>query len=123
MVKWPILHNKHTVTSFHRSVQAPSGIVPRDSLDIHLSSCYQHNLELFPENTDVMRHPSRLHESTQQIISPNISTTVQPQEGIICGGIKARPSIHSVKLSISANHIAQTNRGFSRKLDGTFYTL
>lgn len=44
-------------------------------------------------------------------------------QNISYGGIKAKPSTHSVRLGIGANHIAQTNAGFSRKLDGTFYSL
>lgn len=46
-----------------------------------------------------------------------------PSHTIIHGGVQARPSIHSVKLGIGANHIAQTIAGFSRKADGTFYNL
>lgn len=63
MGHWPVLHDRPTVASLHRSVRAPrSRSVPHDSLDLHLLSCYQHNREIFPDTSDVIRHPSRLEE-------------------------------------------------------------
>lgn len=38
------------------------------------------------------------------------------------GGVSSRVSVHSVKLAIGGNHMSQTNAGFSRKVDGTFYS-
>lgn len=49
--------------------------------------------------------------------------TDTPRHNIIFGGISTRPSIHSVKLGIGSNHISQTNSGYSRKVDGSFYNL
>lgn len=60
MGRWPVLHDRPTVASLHRSVCAPRRSVPHDSLDLHLLSCYQHNREIFPDTSDVIRHPSRL---------------------------------------------------------------
>lgn len=61
------LHNKHTISSWQRTVNVPCEEF--DALDIMLNSCYKHDQELFPETSDISRQKQTLNFQPWLVIS------------------------------------------------------
>ncbi|XP_051758357.1 cilia- and flagella-associated protein 276 isoform X1 [Ctenopharyngodon idella] len=137
---WRRLHNTTTLASSHRNVFHYDTTTPKDSLDIHLKSTYDHHLGLFqnksqtvmqmesvaldnalsksesPSHCNAFSHRTLKNRESEDSVSETnnkgIKVWVDPQKA----------SIYSIKGSIESHHTASTNRGYSRKHDGGFYS-
>ncbi|XP_056116996.1 cilia- and flagella-associated protein 276 [Rhinichthys klamathensis goyatoka] len=118
---WRRLHNTTTQASSHRNVFHYDDTAPNDSLDIHLKSTYDHHLGLFQNKSQTMTQKETLtldnatlknRESEEKTDNKGIKVWVDTQKA----------SIYSIKGSIESHHTASTNRGYSRKHDGGFYS-
>jgi hypothetical protein len=99
---------------------------PKDSLDVVLSSEYNHSDDLFRQKEAVLKQPEandkitfrRLRNTKDIFIKPPVYLSHPLRKG----GVTERPSIHSVKLINSGPHSQITNHGFSRQsVDGNFF--
>ncbi|VVC37923.1 Protein of unknown function DUF3695 [Cinara cedri] len=122
-----MLHRKHTVASEHRSVQwVPEVDVVTDSLDMALLSVYSHSGLTFPGAEQVCKQKETFMLCLKKQI--NIFRPDHNGEKIFrnhplkMGGLIGEgKDINSIKLGLAGSHISQTNHGYSRKEDGTFY--
>ncbi|XDV49071.1 hypothetical protein PO909_018393 [Leuciscus waleckii] len=121
---WRRLHNTTTQASSHRNVFHYDATAPNDSLDIHLKSSYDHHLGLF-------QNKSQTVTQKETLALDNATLKNRESEDSVCEtdnkGIKVwvniqKASIYSIKGSIESHHTASTNRGYSRKHDGGFYS-
>ncbi len=87
---------------------------------------WQHDAGLWAGCPDVCVQPETLGQPSWRVmrnlrVLPQ-DTVDQRDHPLRQSGLDSRVSVHSVKLAISGNHMSQTNAGFSRKVDGTFYS-
>ncbi|XP_051758358.1 cilia- and flagella-associated protein 276 isoform X2 [Ctenopharyngodon idella] len=121
---WRRLHNTTTLASSHRNVFHYDTTTPKDSLDIHLKSTYDHHLGLFQNKSQtVMQMESvALDNATLKNRESEDSVSETNNKGIKVWVDPQKASIYSIKGSIESHHTASTNRGYSRKHDGGFYS-
>lgn len=99
---------------------------PKDSLDVVLSSEYNHSDDLFNAKEKVFEQPEVNNKKTFRRLRNTQDIFIKPpiylSHPLKKGGITERPSIHSVKLINSGTHSQITNHGFSRQsVDGNFF--
>uniref|UniRef100_A0A667ZU11 Uncharacterized protein n=1 Tax=Myripristis murdjan TaxID=586833 RepID=A0A667ZU11_9TELE len=91
---------------------------PRDSLDFCLKSVYNHHEEFLQTKSQTLYQREtvsaghRWQEAPQNELERDIRMWVSPQ----------RCSIYSIEGAIESHHNASTNRGYSRKHDGSFFS-
>ncbi|XP_034233790.1 uncharacterized protein C1orf194 homolog [Thrips palmi] len=123
---WERLNTHHTLASVRRHAQMHRAYEPRDQLDYALSSAYHHDSSLWADGRDVCLQPETLGRPTWRVLRNLRVLPEDPVEDrghpLRQSGLSSKVSVHSVKLAISGNHMSQTNAGFSRKVDGTFYS-
>ncbi|XP_056629373.1 cilia- and flagella-associated protein 276 [Triplophysa dalaica] len=128
---WRRLYSASTMSSSRRNIFHCDTTASQDSLDIHLKSIYDHHLGLFPKkNLTVTQKETVSDDHGNGDYLPN-QTFKRNSEAPVCEpsnkGIKVwidgqRVSMHSIKGTIESHHAASTNRGYSRKHDGGFYS-
>ncbi|KAL7884981.1 hypothetical protein AOLI_G00077510 [Acnodon oligacanthus] len=117
---WSRLNDTATQTSMRRSVLYHDNETPKDSLDFHLRSVYDNHLDFLRNKNqtllqrETLMDPRATHKEADE---PNCETQemrvwVNPQ----------KESIYSIEGTIESHHNASTNRGYSRKHDGGFYS-
>ncbi|KAG7332435.1 hypothetical protein KOW79_004269 [Hemibagrus wyckioides] len=117
---WSRLNDSQTLSSMRRSVLYHKE-APKDSLDFHLSAVYDNHLDfLLKKNETLFQKESLLtdrggndDDAPKHDNYMKIREWVNPQ----------RATIHSTKGAIESHHNASTNRGYSRKHDGGFYSI
>ncbi|XP_029912712.1 cilia- and flagella-associated protein 276 [Myripristis murdjan] len=122
---WSRLHDRATSASTRRSVMHYDREAPRDSLDFCLKSVYNHHEEFLQTKSQTLyqretvsaghrRTPKSCNkqEAPQNELERDIRMWVSPQ----------RCSIYSIEGAIESHHNASTNRGYSRKHDGSFFS-
>ncbi|XP_067268773.1 cilia- and flagella-associated protein 276 [Pseudorasbora parva] len=121
---WRRLYNTTTQASFHRNVFHYDAPAPKDSLDIHLKSTYDHHLGLFQNKnqTVTQRDTVELDNATLKNKESEESVRETNNKGTKVWVDSQKASIYSIKGSIESHHTASTNRGYSRKHDGGFYS-
>ncbi|XP_031422889.1 protein C1orf194 homolog [Clupea harengus] len=123
---WSRLNDTATLASVRRNVCYYDQEAPSDSLDFQLKSTYDHHQEflcnknktLFQRETYSDEH-GRILKNREKAEAPqcevekrDIRVWVNPQKA----------SIYSIQGTIESHHNASTNRGYSRKHDGGFYS-
>ncbi|KAL1020750.1 hypothetical protein UPYG_G00004160 [Umbra pygmaea] len=123
---WSRLNEMPTEASLRRNVFFDDQQAIKDSLDFHLKSTYdQHqeflrskNQTLFQKETFTDNHGSLKncgqHQADMDDIEKNKSARVWMNS--------QKCSIYSIQGTIESPHNASTNRGYSRKFDGGFYS-
>ncbi|XP_026104956.1 uncharacterized protein C1orf194 homolog isoform X2 [Carassius auratus] len=121
---WGRLHNTTTQASSRRQVCHYDTTVPKDSLDIHLKSTYDHHLGLFQDKnkTVTQKETIALENGTLKNKESEDSVSETENKGMRVWLDTQKASIYSIKGSIESHHTASTNRGYSRKHDGGFYS-
>ncbi|TRY60085.1 hypothetical protein DNTS_011999 [Danionella cerebrum] len=115
---WSRLHYTTTETSSRRSVLHNDVRAPKDSLDIHLKSSYDHHLGLFQNKSKTVALDNGTHSNK----APVDSVCEAEDKGLKVWVDTQKASIYSIKGTIESHHTASTNRGYSRKHDGGFYS-
>ncbi|XP_026802921.1 cilia- and flagella-associated protein 276 isoform X1 [Pangasianodon hypophthalmus] len=117
---WSRLNDSQTFSSMKRSVLYHKE-APKDSLDFHLSAVYDNHLDfLLNKNETLVQRESLMRDHggnnddapKQEDYNMKIRVWVNPQKA----------SIYSTEGAIESPHNASTNRGYSRKHDGGFYS-
>ncbi|XP_012276825.1 uncharacterized protein C1orf194 homolog isoform X2 [Orussus abietinus] len=142
----------HTLNSARKDYRFYRPKAPHDALDLALSSTYVHNDDTFVPKMYVHIQPETMGKETWRVLRNQIKTFTKPPpplgHSIRYGGPRrfegdkkddkrwaedpsdwrrkySSERIHpsSIKLAIEGPHTDQTNPGFSRKIDGTFYCI
>ncbi|RXN23180.1 putative protein C1orf194-like [Labeo rohita] len=121
---WRRLHNTTTQASSRRNVFHCDTTAPKDSLDIHLKSTYDHHLGLFQNKYQIVtqKETVALDNGTLKNKESEDSMCETENKGMKVWVDTQKASIYSIKGSIESHHTASTNRGYSRKHDGGFYS-
>ncbi|XP_007892473.1 protein C1orf194 homolog [Callorhinchus milii] len=136
---WNRVHFKETITGRQ---------APRDSLDIHLSSVYDHNNDFLKKKKDVVyqkescvpyggckfmkkagvREEYNIYDEINREKYPDVGLKLETSSVHLraktpprCWVAPRRESFQSVEGSIGTQHTAATNKGYSRKFDGGYF--
>ncbi|EZA61076.1 hypothetical protein DMN91_005235 [Ooceraea biroi] len=142
----------HTLNSIRRDCRFVRPQVPDDALDFALTSVYTHSRDSLLPKTYVSVQPETLGRETWRVLRNEIKISPEPPKPDrpmhVSGYADEEPKsaaraalsadksrchsgpslprrIHpsSVKLNIEGPHMDQSNPGYSRKIDGTFYSI
>ncbi|KAG7472608.1 hypothetical protein MATL_G00110580 [Megalops atlanticus] len=124
---WNRLNDCATLASIRRSVMYYDEEAPKDSLDLHLKAMYDHHLEFLRKKNETLFQRETLTEDHGRILKNRVREAppdfvlekTQLREWIN----SQKPSIHTIEGTIESHHNASTNRGYSRKHDGGFYSI
>ncbi|XP_051524394.1 protein CFAP276-like isoform X1 [Myxocyprinus asiaticus] len=122
---WRRLHNMATLASSRQNICYHDIIAPRDSLDIHLKSTYDHHLGLFQNKSQTLIQSETFAKDHATLKNKELLETPMCETqntGFKMWADSQKASIYSIKGTIESHHTASTNRGYSRKHDGGFYS-
>ncbi|KAJ8378227.1 hypothetical protein AAFF_G00245150 [Aldrovandia affinis] len=123
---WSRLNDGATLASMRRNALYHDEEAARDSLDFHLKAVYDHHQEFLRRKNETLFQRETLTEDHGRILKNRAKTT--PPDGDVEKELMktwanaTKSSIHSIEGTIESHHNASTNRGFSRKHDGGFYS-
>ncbi|XP_012343230.1 protein C1orf194-like isoform X2 [Apis florea] len=128
----------HTLTSIRKDCRLQRKEVPEDSLDLALSTVYIHSKDTLVPKSYIPVQPETLGKKTWRVLKNKVEIYREPdipeemkepvtlfvKEAECHYGPVPERRVHpsSVKLNITAPHSVQSNPGYSRKIDGTFYS-
>ncbi|XP_012216314.2 cilia- and flagella-associated protein 276 [Linepithema humile] len=142
----------HTLNSIRKDHRFVRFQVPKDALDFALTSVYAHSRDTLVPKMYVPMQPETLGKETWRVLRNEIKIVPEPPKpdrpmhvsghpdeelkSLVRAPLSADKSkcysgstlprrIHpsSVKLNIEGPHMDQSNPGYSRKIDGTFYSI
>lgn len=123
---WTRLNATGTLSSHRRDVYYYDPQAPRDSLDFVLKCQYDHHLEFMKSAAETLMQPETLGQSHGRVLKnrPVVPEPVTLENKKLTTQVEPRKTtIHSSKgLAIESHHSEATNRGYSRKHDGGFYS-
>ncbi|XP_054002721.1 cilia- and flagella-associated protein 276 [Hylaeus anthracinus] len=131
----------HTLNSVRKDARLMRLQVPKDALDLALTTVYTHSKDTLVPKMYVTMQPESLGRKTWRVLKNRIEVHKRPTsfgedfeddpvtlllKSAHCyrGPVPER-RIHpsNVKLNITGPHSVQSNPGYSRKIDGTFYSI
>uniref|UniRef100_A0A6I8PHJ9 Uncharacterized protein n=1 Tax=Ornithorhynchus anatinus TaxID=9258 RepID=A0A6I8PHJ9_ORNAN len=107
----------------------PSCQVPKDDLDFRIKTLYDHHSGFLQDKSQVLLHSETVNDDHGRLKMPipeELPPPVLPYK-TIQGTLRhwvnpKKESIYSVQGTIVSPHNAATNGGFSRKMDGGFFS-
>lgn len=99
-------------------------LVPRDSLDIVMSSVYNQSWDLFGDKNDAVVQNDTLGHATFRRLrnTRDVEKIIPVWHPLKIGGVSQKMSPHSVKLMNNGPHTPLTNPGYSRQtIDGNIF--
>lgn len=123
---WSRLYNTGTLSSSRREIYHNDPQAPRDSLDFVLKSQYDHHQEFLKGNNETLVQPETLGVEHGRILK-NREYKIPPEapklgHPLRLTGCNKKENINSIDNIIEGPHTQTTNRGYSRKPDGGFFT-
>ena len=124
--QWDRLLNTPTLASTRRRSDYFDPQAPSDSLDFVIKCQYDHHREFSKSNAEVLIQPESLSMPHGRMLKnrpqrPDV-VTLETKE-LVSHQDPRRTTIQSCKsLAIESHHSEATNRGYSRKHDGGFYS-
>nr|KAF6412809.1 hypothetical protein HJG59_001783 [Molossus molossus] len=124
---WNRLNSTPTITSMRRDAYFFEPEIPKDDLDFRLAVMYNHHTGAFKNKSEILVHQETTRDTHGIIKIHGEILPPPPPPPITSQAIKhwispKRDSIHSIQGSIVSPHTAATNRGYSRKNDGGFFS-
>lgn len=119
------LSNKSTLASQRREVHHYDPEAPHDSLDFVLKSTYNHHKEFLKGAEETLVQPETLGSSGRVLKNRTIYIAPdKPELGhpLRVAEVTKKEDNNSIKNAIEGHHTQTTNRGYSRKPDGGFFT-
>uniref|UniRef100_A0A1B0CZZ7 Uncharacterized protein n=2 Tax=Phlebotomus papatasi TaxID=29031 RepID=A0A1B0CZZ7_PHLPP len=121
-----VFYHQTLSSARHCAIFQESGDTPKDSLDVVLSSRYNHSDDLWHTKAQIYTQPETCGQATFRRLRNSVDSPApksQPLSHPLCiGGLTERISPHSVKLIHSGPHTPLTNPGYSRQTsDGNFF--
>ncbi|XP_066500660.1 cilia- and flagella-associated protein 276 [Hoplias malabaricus] len=117
---WSRLTYTATLSSMRKSALHYDNETPKDSLDLHLKAVYDNHLDFLKNKNQILIQKETLvdHGEKKADEEPNYD----PHKELRVWVNPQKASIHSIEGTIESHHNASTNRGYSRKHDGGFYS-
>ena len=123
---WERLNISPTLTSYRRHVYYYDPQAPTDSLDFVLKCQYNHSDEFMQSKAETLVQPETLDLPHGRMLKnrPVFPKPVTLEDKDLSRYTEPRKTtVHSAKgLAIESHHSEATNRGYSRKNDGGFYS-
>ncbi|XP_043249206.1 protein C1orf194 [Colletes gigas] len=128
----------HTLNSIRKDARLMRLQEPNDALDLALTTVYVHSKDTLVPKVYVTMQPEALGQKTWRVLKNQIevkySITSKGEDDPVSlllershcyrGPVAERRGHPSnVKLNITGPHSVQSNPGYSRKIDGTFYSI
>lgn len=123
---WLKLSTTSTLASARREVYHNDPQAPCDSLDFVLKSQYDHHKEFLKGSNETLVQPETLGQDHGRVLK-NKTVLVASKKNPLNHPLQMsespkKQSPHSIKNAIEGHHTQTTNRGYSRKPDGGFFT-
>ena len=123
---WSRLHDTATLNSLRRHVNYYDPLVPRDTIDFVLKCQYNHSDEFNKSKAETLLQPETVTSDHGRVLKnrPVVRRppTLEEQE-LVEFQDPRKVTLNSAKgLAIQSHHSEATNRGYSRKGDGGFYS-
>ncbi|XP_062522861.1 protein CFAP276-like [Corticium candelabrum] len=122
---WKRLNETATLTSYRRDAHHFDPLAPHDSLDFVLKTRYDHHNEFLHSKAETLIQPETVGMLNGRILKnrPTVEEFHNRREADYYEVKDAKKhSVNSIGGAIESHHGAATNRGYSRKHDGGFYT-
>lgn len=124
---WNRLYQVRTLSSGRREVYHADPLAPRDSLDFVIKSKYDHHNEFLRGNNETLVQGETITDDHGRILK-NRTVEVPPPYDPLYPPLKRaegkkKESPYCVDGAIASHHSAATNRGYSRRHDGGFYSI
>ena len=123
---WTRLNATKTLSSTRQEVFSHDPQAPHDSLDFVLKSQYDHSNEFMHSKAETFVQPETAGQKHGRVLknrpAPPEAVTLETQQ-LVEHSPTRKTTTHSSKgLAIESHHSEATNRGYSRKHDGGFYS-
>ena len=123
---WNRLNDAHTLNSCRRHVYHYDHQAPRDDLDFVLKCQYNHSEEIMKSKAETLLQPETVGILNGRVLK-NRPVIPEPitleQQQLVEYMHPKKTTVNSAKgLAIASHHSEATNRGYSRKKGGGFYT-
>jgi len=124
---WSRLFNTPTLASYRRQIQHYDSQAPRDSLDFVIKANYNHHTEFMRGVNETLKQKETFTDDHGRILKNRAKEEIpdhdplKPPLKVWSDGV--RTCIHAVDGAIPSHHSAATNRGYSRRHDGGFYSI
>ncbi|KAM9506982.1 cilia- and flagella-associated protein 276 [Salvelinus alpinus] len=122
---WSCLNDRATLASIRRNVRYHDRQAPKDSLDFHLKSTYDHHQEFLSSKNQTLYQRETFtddHGRTLKNRGKHEAPLCETKKEVKVWMNSQKSSIYSIEGTIESHHNASTNRGYSRKHDGGFYS-
>ncbi|MGH0188275.1 UNVERIFIED_CONTAM: hypothetical protein FKN15_028725 [Acipenser sinensis] len=124
---WNRLNARATLASARREIFHFDHEAPRDSLDFHLKTTYNQHEEFLRDKNETLYQKETISDDHGRILKNRVKEPPGPPElqrtPIRVWTNPQKESIHSIHGAVESHHNASTNRGYSRKHDGGFYSV
>ncbi|XP_072280344.1 cilia- and flagella-associated protein 276 [Pyxicephalus adspersus] len=123
---WDRLNATPTLSSARRSAYYNDPESPADSLDFNLKSMYNHHDSLLKNRNETLFQLETFTDNHGRILKNRVKELPTSQEEKTRFRQWVSPqkiSVYSVDGAITGHHSAATNRGYSRKQDGGYYSF
>lgn len=124
---WNRLNNVRTLSSGRREIFHCDPHAPRDSLDFVIKSTYDHHNEFLRGNNETLYQCETVTDDHGRILKNRIVEIPPPYDPLYPplkkAGSSKKDNPNCVDGAIASHHSAATNRGYSRRHDGGFYSI
>uniref|UniRef100_H2ZJX2 Uncharacterized protein n=1 Tax=Ciona savignyi TaxID=51511 RepID=H2ZJX2_CIOSA len=124
---WNRLNRTPTLASARREIYHFDPQAPQDSLDFVIKSKYDHHNQFLSGNNQTLVQKETATDNHGRILKNRIKED-PPAYDPRYPPLKVAPaqkneSPHNIEGAIQSHHSAATNRGYSRRHDGGFYSI
>ncbi|XP_068121622.1 cilia- and flagella-associated protein 276 [Hyperolius riggenbachi] len=123
---WNRLNGTPTLSSSRRAAYYSDPESPSDSLDFNLKSLYNHHDSLLKNRNETVFQLETFTDDHGRILKNRVkelSTSQEEKAGVRQSVSPQKISVYSIDGAITSHHTAATNRGYSRKQDGGYYSI
>ncbi|KAM5182026.1 cilia- and flagella-associated protein 276 isoform 2-T2 [Mantella aurantiaca] len=120
------LHATPTLSSARRSAYYSDPESSADSLDFNLKSTYDHHDGLLKNRNETLFQVETFTDNHGRILKNRVkelSTSHEEKTRFRQWVSPQKISVNSIDGAITSHHSAATNRGYSRKKDGGYYSI
>lgn len=124
--QWTRLNATKTLSSARQEVASHDPQAPHDSLDFVLKCQYNHSDEFMKSKAETLVQPETVGQNHGRVLknrpSPHKPVTLEDLQLVEHSPARKTTTYSSKGLAIESHHSEATNRGYSRKHDGGFYS-
>jgi len=124
---WNRLNQTPTLASYRREIYHYDNQAPVDSLDFVLKANYNHHQQFMKGKSEILKQTETVTDDHGRVLKNRVKEETReydplyPPLRVFSDGVKT--CIHAVDGAIPSHHSAATNRGYSRRHDGGFYSI